>query len=403
MHCKKINTLLFVHDGPLYRDRNGAYYGVGLNDALRRRYLSIARQVVFLMRVSVLPEQDKARYTPIRDAGFRVIEIPDFKSPRAYFTKRKQARHIIEAAVAGSDAVIARLPSGAGSLAVEAATASGTPLLAEMVACTRDTYWYHSWLGKLIAPYFYLRQRRIMRRVRYCMYVSRDFLQRRYPVSGAKASCSNVELPDMQAGTLQARMARIAARNRKTPLLLGSVGNVSMRLKGHQDVIRAIARLKKQGIRIEYTIAGGGNPKRLQNLIRRYGLQHQVDLKGALPHRNIFEFMDALDVYIQPSRTEGLPRAVVEAMSRACPVIGSRTGGIPELVHPRGLFRPGSVKEIAELLKTIDQSWMQEEARRSFQVAQDYDHTLLGKKRQDFYSFFLGDTKLSKHEPLQAI
>ena len=43
---------------------------------------------------------------------------------------------------------------------------------------------------------------------------------------------------------------------------------------------------------------------------------------GGVPHNKIFQLLDDIDLYIQPSLQEGLPRSVVEAMSRACPIIG---------------------------------------------------------------------------------
>ena len=63
-------------------------------------------------------------------------------------------------------------------------------------------------------------------------------------------------------------------------------------------------------------------------------LRDRIVSRGRIPTgAPIFEFLDSLDLYLQFSRGgEGLPRALVEGMSRGCPAIGSTVGGIPELL-----------------------------------------------------------------------
>ena len=116
-------------------------------------------------------------------------------------------------------------------------------------------------------------------------------------------------------------------------------------------MIKALAALKKQGIRMEYELAGSGDPSRLRTLAQRLGVEDQVHLLGSVPHDKIFAWLETIDLYLQPSKQEGLPRAVVEAMSCACPVAGARTGGIPELVDEEWIFRPGDVKDICRILQ----------------------------------------------------
>lgn len=65
-------------------------------------------------------------------------------------------------------------------------------------------------------------------------------------------------------------------------------------------------------------------------------------------------FLDTVDIYIQPSKQEGLPRSVVEAMSRGCLCVGSRIAGIPELLSTKYLFNAGNVMQIAKILADID-------------------------------------------------
>ena len=60
------------------------------------------------------------------------------------------------------------------------------------------------------------------------------------------------------------------------------------------------------------------------------------------------------DIYIQPSLQEGLPRAVVEAMSTALPCIGFNTGGIPELLEPEYIVKLKNVDGIVQRIKILE-------------------------------------------------
>ena len=109
-----------------------------------------------------------------------------------------------------------------------------------------------------------------------------------------------------------------------------------------------------------------------------------VKFLGTLPHEKIFDYLDNIDIYIQTSKQEGLPRALIEAMSRGCPSLGSKVGGIPELLNSDCVFNKGSVHEICELLKKMDHKVMIEKAKYNFKKAREYDKELLDNQRSEF-------------------
>jgi glycosyltransferase involved in cell wall biosynthesis len=53
------------------------------------------------------------------------------------------------------------------------------------------------------------------------------------------------------------------------------------------------------------------------------------------------------DLFVLPSRQEGLPRALLEAMSLGLPAIGTRVGGVPELLDTSAIVEPDSIVELA--------------------------------------------------------
>lgn len=393
MKSENETRVLFVHDGPLYKDEFDNYYGIHFTNTLIERYLQLGDHVTFLMRVYKINSRNSKKYSLLKSPFFSVVEVPDFKSFSKYFTVRFRAKKIISKAIADHDVIVARLPSGIGNLAVKIAQSKYKPILSEMVACTKDAYWYHSFKGKLIAHYFFARQKRIMKKIDYCIYVTKYFLQERYPIGGVSINCSNVDLRiSEEDNILKNRISKIESLNLSSKIVLGSIGTISIPYKGHKDVIKAISFLNRNGYNFEYHIVGQGDTKYLKKTIEREKLNDKVFLRGPLKHNEVFNFIDFIDIYIHPSHTEGLPRAPIEAISRACPLIGSDAGGTPELLSESFTFEKKNIMQLINILSSLSIENLIEEANRSYLLSQDYDQSNLNLRRLNFYKYFLKST-----------
>lgn len=108
--------------------------------------------------------------------------------------------------------------------------------------------------------------------------------------------------------------------------------------KGHDVLIRAIARLPESlDARLEI-VGSGGERERLENLIAELGVGDRVRLRGALDHGATLELVEGAHVVALACRVtdrgdfDGIPIALMEGMARARPVVSCRVSGIPELV-----------------------------------------------------------------------
>ncbi|AWA28633.1 glycosyl transferase [Flavobacterium magnum] len=390
--------VLFVHDGPLYQNNNGDFFGIHYNDRIKARYLMLGDELTFCMRLRKIEEGSSGKFSPISPDNFSFIEFPNFKSIRNYLPNKAKAVKTIEDAVAASDVVVARMPSASGTIAVNAARKFNTPYLVEFVACTFDAYWNYNWKGKMIAHYKLHEQQQLIKDCPYVIYVTKEFLQNRYPTKGKSINCSNVELKDLSEEKLSKRLEKIAAGIPET-LSIATVAAIDVPYKGQDDVIKAIALLKKAGRNVKYHVIGQGKPDYLKGIAEKYGVTDQVEIVGALPHDQVFEFLEKMDLYIQPSKQEGLPRALIEAMSVGCPALGARTAGIPELLSPDKIFKPGAVKQIAELITAFTQQQMTAEAKKNFSTAKEYQKDILADRRRDFYNLFLKEAVHANAKP----
>lgn len=308
-------------------------------------------------------------------------------NPKTMFAARERNVAKLKAVIADCDIVVAHLPSNIGNHAVKICKQLGKPYFIGVVGCAWDAYFNYNWQGKLIAPFSMWKMKRIVKHAPFAFYVTKEFLQRRYPCAGITIGCSNVEIPALDQGVLDKRKEAIDSLDLNGEVKIVTVAAVNVPYKGQEYVIRALARVNiKLGHNYHYYLIGGGDISRLQKIAVKLGVSQYVHFMGPQPHEKIAMLLDHMDLYIQPSRQEGLPRAVIEAMSRALPVFGSRTAGIPELLLPECVFDNCDVNKIEELLTSLNKDLMLKYSECNFEEAKKYASDVLSARR---YSFFM--------------
>jgi len=114
----------------------------------------------------------------------------------------------------------------------------------------------------------------------------------------------------------------------KNAILLGCVGRLSKE-KGADLLIDAVNKLCRKQIKL-LLIGQGPYKVKLEEQIAALDLEGQVFMMG---HRfDVPNILRQLDLYVQPSRFEGMPMAVLEAMASSCPIVATAVDGIKELV-----------------------------------------------------------------------
>ena len=127
--------------------------------------------------------------------------------------------------------------------------------------------------------------------------------------------------------------ARTAWAPADAPLRLVTVARLSPE-KGLEDLLTAVASAGADGADLVVDLVGDGpDRERLEALAGELGIAGRVRFTGFVGTRpQLVEHLDAADVFVLPSRSEGLPHSVVEAMARGLPVVASAIGGLPELL-----------------------------------------------------------------------
>jgi len=111
--------------------------------------------------------------------------------------------------------------------------------------------------------------------------------------------------------------------------------------KGQIYLVEACELLRQRGVPFVCRIIGGGEERRrLEEAIRRLGLQDQVVLLGPQTQEKVGQLLAGAGCYVQPSvatpsgKMEGIPVALMEALACGLPVVATDLSGIPELIRP---------------------------------------------------------------------
>ncbi|BDH60663.1 hypothetical protein MTP04_07930 [Lysinibacillus sp. PLM2] len=383
--------LLFAHDHTFYKYGDQYFSTGGLSKKMLERYTKVFDEVTVISRQKILTEPNN-NLTLASTDRVKFLDIPNIKSLNGLL-KYNLAQKKIEQEVKKCDYLISRLPSSIGALAISKAKKLNKPYLIELVACPWDELWNHSLKGKIIAPYNYFKTKKLVGESKYVLYVTNKFLQLRYPTSGLNINCSNVSLKDIDSEVLKGRISKICLKNNSTKIILGTTAAVNVKYKGQQYIIEALGKLKKEGItNYEYQLVGGGDITYLKSIAEKNDVLNQIKFLGLKKHDEVYDWLDSIDIYAQPSRQEGLPRALIEAMSRGIPSLGANTAGIPELLEEEFIFS-NSKKNILEIVsilnKFLDISIMKKQAIRNFEESKKYQSDIIEFNRITFFNRFI--------------
>jgi glycosyltransferase involved in cell wall biosynthesis len=116
-----------------------------------------------------------------------------------------------------------------------------------------------------------------------------------------------------------------------TPLILSAARFVP--LKRHEDLLRALAGLKREGHAFRVVMAGGGPLlAEMRSLTSSLGLDGSVELPGLLGTSEVRQLLDQASIVCLASASEGMSGTLMEAMATGVPVVGTDAGGTGELV-----------------------------------------------------------------------
>ena len=361
-------------DGRVWTDGPFAY-------SFFTRYLSQFDSVRVVARVKDVGEPGSG-WVPADGDRVGFVGVGYYVGPYQYLKRAMLVATAIRKALRPEQAVILRVPSQLGLIAACILRREGRPFGAEVVGDPYDAYApgaSRHWLRPLFRTHHVRALRRICRQAAATAYVTADALQRRYPPNQESftTSYSSVELPD-EAFTESIRQREVHK--------LITVGSMEHLYKGQDTLLEALALCRR---RFQLTLVGDGCYREsLERLAKRLGVADAVRFTGQLPSgQAIRGELDRADLFVLPSRQEGLPRAMLEAMARGLPCLGSTVGGIPELLPEDQMVPPEDPHALAAKLDAMTKGRNTTMAVRNLAVAHGYHASALRPRRDALYRY----------------
>ncbi len=141
--------------------------------------------------------------------------------------------------------------------------------------------------------------------------------------------------------------------------IIGTIANFYP-TKGIEYLIEAfnILKPKSQNPDLKLVIIGDGEEKeKLKELIKKYKLKNEIILLGQIEEAS--KYIKAFDIFILPSVKEGFPWVILEAMAAKVPVIGTKVGGVPEIIESGKngiLVESKNPQELAKAIKYLSEN-----------------------------------------------
>ncbi|MEU7932772.1 glycosyltransferase [Micromonospora echinofusca] len=360
----------------------------GPDHSVWRRYLVAFDRVRIAARTRDVPEAP-AGAARVDGDGVEVWPLPYYVGLGQYVRRRRALARAAASAAGPGDAVILRVPSPVGSLLAMARERARLPYALEVIGDPYDVLApgvVRHPLRPVLRATSTRRLRQQCRSAAAVAYETERHLQSRYPSlpTVPTAGISSVDLPPA-AYVPRARPVRPRLR----AATLVSIGSLEQLYKGIDTLIEALALLTGDGpaVRLVHVGVGVYRPQ-LEQLAARLGVADRVTFTGLLPTVEMVRAqLDAADLFVLPSRTEGLPRALIEAMARALPAVGSTVGGIPELLARDDLVRPDDPAALADRIAAFlaDPDRLAAASARNLARARRYAAGELDARRAAYY------------------
>lgn len=353
-----------------------------------KRYLTVFDQVRVVARVREVPIA-APNWTRCDGEGVSFAAIPYYHGPWQYLQRALKVKRAIRNAIGADDAVILRVQGQIASCLRPWLRRADRPYGVEVVGDPYDAfapgYVTHP-LRPFLRWWFPRRMREQIAGACAAAYVSEHTLQRRYPPAPDAFSThySSIVLPDAALASTP-RSLQIERRT-FTLIIVGTMDNLS---KGPDTLIDAVAACVQEGLDLQLVLVGGGRYRqRLENQVAALGLNGHVRFLGWLPAGEaVLAQLDQADLFVLPSRQEGVSRATIEAMARALPCIATTVGGTSELLPSEDMVPPGDVPALARSIREVmtNPERMTRMSARNLEKAKEYREKALRERWTAFY------------------
>lgn len=353
-----------------------------------QRYLRVFDSLKLVVRCEKEQRLKESR-KKLDDPRIRVVPVPMFHGAKQYLQRYFHIKDILRNVANGCDAAVLRLPSTVSMCTLTSVQREKLPYAVEVVFDAYDgfvsaTNWIHKLLWKRID----MNMRRACYNANGVSCVTEYYLQNRYYtrlVDGFSSNYSSLALDK----SFYLSYRKYPEKEKFTIAHVANQVEYNGR-KGHNTIIRMVALLKERGINVHVKFVGidylNGISK-LSSLAESLGVKKQISFVGYLSKVDLRNYLIDADLFVLPTKAEGLPRVLIEAMAVGLPCISTNVSGNPELLDCHFLIDYSDYEAMAQRVEELVKFREKYELASAinFQNSLKYEASLLQKRRDTFY------------------
>ncbi|MCF6222642.1 MAG: glycosyltransferase family 4 protein [Flavobacteriaceae bacterium] len=386
-------NLVFITNARFTQNNKGEVFGIhtSINKNTFNHYLKVFNKIIVVGRVEITDDIDYSKAVRLDSDKISILPLPYFIGLKGYIFNNRKVKKLLINYLSIDAAIILRVPGSFGRMSAIILKKMKKPFGVEVAGDPWDLYapkTFNHPLRSLLRYQGYFSLKRTVSKTSAAIYVTKNALQNRYPTKKNTYStfASNVLIKKEEFKSKPNLLLE------KEEYTLISIGTLDQMYKGPDDLLKAILILKNNfNLFVKLKWLGEGKYK--NELINRsivMGIGDRVEFMGSIkPKQMVIDMLDESDIFVLASRTEGLPRALIEAMSRGLPCISTNVGGIPELLNSSELVSKNDsvnlAKKTFKVLSNFD--YANKLAKDNLIKSYEYEYELINERRIDFYKY----------------
>ena len=381
--------LLVVTCAHAYRTPDGEIFTPSTYDyGFFQRYLTVFEEIRVVARCKEITYNEVKRheYVKMSGPGLSLYGLKWYQGMKEMLAILPSLIRQCRNAAEGCERILYRAPQMESYLAYIFARRKGIPYAVEVVI--DPAMMFSGFLAKLNAWML----KKMISKANGVSYVTRHYLQNLYPCRAIlKGQTQNYFTEYYTSGAIEKVVGtpRNYPSQNKVFTLLHVANSISNEIKGHRSFIRVVKYLANKGYDIcGMCIGEGSKVEEFKSFARSLGIGERIKFIGRIGEKEkLCQKMEECDLMLFPTSAEGLPRVLIEAMSRGLPCLSTPVCGIPELLENQFLFEKEDISGFGEKIKyLIDHpEELNAMSKKNLLVAKEYLQSALEGRRTKFY------------------
>lgn len=344
--------LLLIDNAHIFKDTTGNYYSKLIYDNdFFTQYLRSFSEVRFCAKVQSITTSESKKLNLLNANGLEIYPIPWYQGLKGFIFNFFKIVQSIKNANTQVDVQIYRMTQIESILAFIYRN-KANPYAVEVV---NDAKTYFNGIFYFI--HFFAKY--IIYNANGVSYITKNYLQKKYPPKIPSQGHLKYYFQTYYQTTEPKNLKILGPKEYSIKLEKLNVvhvsNNIESNIKGHKTLIKIVSKLKIEGFQVIVSFVGDGSRVNyFKKYAKKLNVQDQIIFVGRIDNKNnLYDFLRTQDIFIFPSKSEGLGRVYLEAMGAGLPCLGSNIGGVIELIDKQYLFNPTDINAYVKCIKHL--------------------------------------------------